>query len=679
MGANGARSDKQPLLPQQQQRPAPLRARARAPSPSPRSLLTLLAVLLTSACMLFRASAGERLLRYADGVDLIHARAAPFPTVLCPQPDRLPNASDSGVRLPPSDTLAARLAAAVQVPTYVYDDWPSPEQDPARWDAQFAPFRAHLRDTYPRIHAAHGPVTLERVHDHGLLYSWAGTNTQLKPLLLMAHQDVVPVDNTTLDQWLYPPFSGTVDSSRGEPVLFGRGATDAKAWLISILSAVEAMLESHYQPERTVIISFGYDEEASGKYGAAHLAPALSKRYGHHGIAMLVDEGMPVLGPGPLNPLGSTPAAAPALAEKGQMQVSVSVTARGGHSSLPDAHTGISVLGRLITAVEDSPVFTPQVLGTPDDFAYRQLRCVATGPKLPWAIKGLMLELEWALAKGGKHSAALAEGNWVARASGADKSILRRSARVLAAILNVDTAQRASKRVQRARATLARALSADPVLSLSFRTTRAATIIHGGHKVNALPETSEAIFDHRIAPLDSVAGIQRAYQAALAPLACSLSIDLHVFGADFNASACSAVAPALAPTPAIAHVVVKPWQDLAPLSPAPPTPATPSDAPYALLGAAIRSVWDEQAIDLYGANITVMPTVMGGNTDTRWYWDITQHIFRFGPSSIRPDPYESLSPLSGVHTVNEHFVIDGLVKATEFYKTLIVAAGKAPL
>ncbi len=49
------------------------------------------------------------------------------------------------------------------------------------------------------------------VNTYALVYHWQGSDSALKPLLLTAHQDVVPVDPVTRDNWVHPPYSGHYD------------------------------------------------------------------------------------------------------------------------------------------------------------------------------------------------------------------------------------------------------------------------------------------------------------------------------------------------------------------------------------------------------------------------------------------------------------------------------------
>lgn len=97
----------------------------------------------------------------------------------------------------------------------------------SRWEV-FAPFHEYLLTTFPNVHAT---LKLTKVNTYGLVYAWEGTDTSLKPLLLTAHQDVVPVNPESVDEWTHPPFSGYFDGER----VWGRGAWDDKGHLISIM------------------------------------------------------------------------------------------------------------------------------------------------------------------------------------------------------------------------------------------------------------------------------------------------------------------------------------------------------------------------------------------------------------------------------------------------------------
>jgi Gly-Xaa carboxypeptidase len=175
-----------------------------------------------------------------------------------------------------------RLSDAVKVQTVSFDDMGAIGDD-ARWDV-FYDFASYLKNTFPAVHES---LVLDVVNTHGLVYTWEGSDKHLKPTLLMAHQDVVPVPDSTISSWTHPPFSGFYDGK----FIWGRGASDCKNQLIAILEAIELLLSAGFTPRRTVILSFGFDEEVSGIEGANHLAPYLLEKYGRDSIAVIVDEG----------------------------------------------------------------------------------------------------------------------------------------------------------------------------------------------------------------------------------------------------------------------------------------------------------------------------------------------------------------------------------------------------
>jgi carboxypeptidase PM20D1 len=92
--------------------------------------------------------------------------------------------------------------------------------DASLWDStQFIAFHGFLQKTYPRMHE---DLTLEKIEGYTLLFTWKGKDSSLNPIILMAHQDVVPIEETTRDQWTVDPFAGTVK----EDFIWGRGTTD---------------------------------------------------------------------------------------------------------------------------------------------------------------------------------------------------------------------------------------------------------------------------------------------------------------------------------------------------------------------------------------------------------------------------------------------------------------------
>ena len=189
---------------------------------------------------------------------------------------------------------------------------------------QFEALHALLRQRYPLLHA-----TLERevVGGLSLLYTWRGSDPAAAPILLMAHQDVVPIAPGTEANWQAAPFGGEIKDG----FVWGRGAWDDKANLISQMQAVEMLVASGFKPRRTVYLAFGADEEVGGLRGAKAIAALLAERKVR--LDFVIDEGL-LITEGVLPGL-DPPAAIIGVAEKGFLTVALDVEAPPGHSSIP--------------------------------------------------------------------------------------------------------------------------------------------------------------------------------------------------------------------------------------------------------------------------------------------------------------------------------------------------------
>ena len=80
--------------------------------------------------------------------------------------------------------VATRLAEAVRLRTV------SAYEDPKANLDQFRSFHTLLQQRFPKVHSTLGR---EFVGELSLLYTWKGSKPDVKPILFMAHQDVVPV------------------------------------------------------------------------------------------------------------------------------------------------------------------------------------------------------------------------------------------------------------------------------------------------------------------------------------------------------------------------------------------------------------------------------------------------------------------------------------------------------
>jgi len=262
---------------------------------------------------------------------------------------------------------ATRLGQAIEFETVSTPDGPkNPEA--------FQTFHAYLEQTYPRVHQT---LTRTVIANYSLLYRWPGKDPKQKPALLLAHQDVVPVDPATLSDWKHPPFSGVI----AQNAVWGRGSMDFKFGLVAILEAAELLLENGYMPEQTLYFGFSHDEEVLGQG-----APAMVKSLQDQGIELdwVLDEGLVITHE--MFPGLDAPLALVGLAEKGFLSVEIEATHPGGHSSMPPPQSAAGIIARAVIALEDNPM--PQRLTEPVEMMLHRV-----GEHLPWYKKAVFQNL----------------------------------------------------------------------------------------------------------------------------------------------------------------------------------------------------------------------------------------------------------------------------------------------
>jgi carboxypeptidase PM20D1 len=324
----------------------------------------------------------------------------------------------------PEERAAHRLGAALRFRTV---SSPEPSGTVAE---DFRALHALLEAEFPALHRN---LKKEVINDFALLYTWTGTEPSLDPILLLAHQDVVPVDPETEAQWTHPPFSGKV----ADGFIWGRGALDVKSGLMAIMEAVETLLGEGFHPRGTVLLAFGHDEEIGGKLGAARVAEVLRSR--NTRLEYVLDEGGSILeGVLPGVPF---PVALVGVAEKGYLSLELTVSAQGGHSSLPPKSTAAGILSRALVRLETrvSPARTHFL-----KMMFRPLM-----PRLPLKNKAVFATLS-----------------------------------LFPPVLS-------------------RLLRRYPKMNAEIRTTAAVTLLRGGVKENVIPEKVSALVNFRIMPGES--------------------------------------------------------------------------------------------------------------------------------------------------------------------------------
>jgi carboxypeptidase PM20D1 len=228
----------------------------------------------------------------------------------------------------------------------------------------FEQLHAALREHFPLLHAT---LELTPVGKHGLLFRWPGASAE-KSVVLMAHQDVVPIAGV----WTHDPFGGEIVDG----VIHGRGTLDDKGQLVAICAAVEELLADGFGPAYDVWLSFGSDEETTGE--AARAAVEELRTQGVEPWFVL-DEGGAVAFdafPGVTAPVGVV-----GVAEKGTTDVRLRVTGDGGHSSTPRQNGPTARLARAITRLDRMPM--PVQLPAPTVEMFERIAPYAAVPLRP--------------------------------------------------------------------------------------------------------------------------------------------------------------------------------------------------------------------------------------------------------------------------------------------------------
>lgn len=227
-----------------------------------------------------------------------------------------------------------RLSAAVRCRTVSHVDTTLTDY------AEFDRLHRLIRESYPLIMAA---GTFETV-GHSILITLPGSDPNLRPVQLMAHQDVVPVVPGTEGDWAHDAFSGFVDDT----YVWGRGTLDIKEMLMGELEAVELVLARGGRLRRTLILAFGEDEETL-QQGSRALARTLDER----GVRLefLLDEGSTGIDDGADFGAPGLRFRSVELGEKGYCDVRVTARSNGGHSSNPFGGTSLSIVCKAVALI----------------------------------------------------------------------------------------------------------------------------------------------------------------------------------------------------------------------------------------------------------------------------------------------------------------------------------------
>lgn len=411
-------------------------------------------------------------------------------------------------------------------------------------EIDFEPFlKIHqwLKDTYPFIHQQ---AKVEVINTGALLYTFKAKSPKKLPLLFMAHMDVVPVDEETIDQWKFDAFSGTIK----DRVIYGRGAKDMKNQMVAFFEATELALKEGKTFDYDLYFCLGYDEENGGRNGMAKIVEHL-KEQGIK-IGTVIDEGGTisngVMGiPGDIALVG--------VCEKGFANIKIIAQGAGGHSSMPPLHTALGKVCKAASQLEEHqmPIIANEVF-----------------KEMITTLKALLPE------------------------SLQQNFEIGNQAKLEAMVANI------------------------PSANALLRTTTAVTMAQGSPAANVLPSIASIMVNFRIIPGNTVEEL----------------ID-HI------------------------HEVIGEGFELEIQQRSEPSKISKMDNEYKILENTIKEVCPELK--------ATVPFVMVGATDSKYFDDICDHIYKFGPFKCTDEE------LKTVHGVNEFLRFEDLELGIRFFYQML--------
>jgi carboxypeptidase PM20D1 len=249
--------------------------------------------------------------------------------------------------------------------------------DTSKFDsAQFLGLHRYLENAYPQVHQN---MQREVINKYTLMYRWKGRSDTSRPVIFLAHLDIVPVEPGALSLWEVEPFSGILKDG----FVWGRGSFDNKVNLVSLMETAEKLLQEGFQPARDIYFIFGHDEEVNSPNGGGEAARILAKR--NIRAHLVLDEGGIVTKE--KVPGVQFQVALLGTVEKGYLSASLQVRKEGGHSSMPEKETAIDILARALVKLRDNPFEGKVTLAQENFIDY-------LGPELPF-FKKLIFANAW--------------------------------------------------------------------------------------------------------------------------------------------------------------------------------------------------------------------------------------------------------------------------------------------
>lgn len=171
-----------------------------------------------------------------------------------------------------------------------------------------------------------------------LVVRWRARKPTAKPILLMAHMDVVEARR---EDWALDPFVFV----EKDGYYYGRGTTDIKNAIAATTAAILKLKAGGFQPTRDIIVFYTGDEETTAlgaKYGASKWRDLLDAEY-----ALNTDAGG-----GAFTSAGRALGFSFQTAERTSANYTLSARNRGGHSSKPRDDNAIYALANALQRLE---------------------------------------------------------------------------------------------------------------------------------------------------------------------------------------------------------------------------------------------------------------------------------------------------------------------------------------
>lgn len=285
--------------------------------------------------------------------------------------------------------------------------------------------------------------TSDHPKEGSLVAIYPGTSKKLKPMLLLAHIDVVEANRA---DWTRDPF--TLIEENG--YFYARGAADDKSQAAIWTDTLVRFAKSGYKPKRTIKMALTCGEETSGAFnGAEWLANNQRELID---AAFALNEG----GGGRSDGKGNLLVQTIQVGEKAYQDFTLTTTNPGGHSSQPVPDNAIYVMADAIARIRD----------------YRFPLEFNDTTRAFFAKAGAQ--------RGGETGAAM-------------QALVKNPA---------DSAAEAI-------------VNQDKMLHSMLRTTCVATLVDGGHALNALPQTVTANVNCRMFPGRTAEETQAALERAI--------------------------------------------------------------------------------------------------------------------------------------------------------------------